>query len=69
MPPVSAFWSLTLYDREEFQVAKRLNRFAVSRWMPFKYNSDGSSTFISRTRLLDRTRRSTGFRHPQGHSI
>jgi hypothetical protein len=42
IPPAAAFWSITLYDSQGFQVANAINRFAVSSWMPFKYNGDGS---------------------------
>jgi hypothetical protein len=44
LPPVSAFWSVTLYDAEGFQVANSINRFALSSWMPFKRDADGSLT-------------------------
>jgi hypothetical protein len=42
IPPAQAFWSITLYDNAGFQVANPINRFAVSSWMPFTFNPDGS---------------------------
>ena len=41
-PPVRAFWSVTMYDPDSFFVANPINRYAVSSWMPFKRNADGS---------------------------
>jgi hypothetical protein len=42
IPPVDAFWSLTMYDKDGFQAANTINRFAISSWMPLKANADGS---------------------------
>lgn len=44
LPPVDAFWSITLYDNDGFQVANPVDRFAVSSWMPFKRDADGALT-------------------------
>ena len=41
-PPANAFWSVTLYDAHGYQVANPLNRFALSSWMAFKIEPDGS---------------------------
>lgn len=42
MPPVRAFWSLTLYDEEGFQVANELDRFAIGDRDDLRFNADGS---------------------------
>lgn len=42
IPPVHAFWSVTMYDAEGFQVANELNRFAIGDRDPLTYNADGS---------------------------
>jgi hypothetical protein len=41
-PPANAFWSITMYDPEGFAYPNGIDRQAVSSWMPFKYNADGS---------------------------
>ncbi len=42
LPPVNAFWSVTMYDAEGFQVANQLDRYAIGDRDALKYNADGS---------------------------
>jgi hypothetical protein len=42
LPPVDAFWSVTLYDQDGFQVVNPLNRSALGDRDALRYNADGS---------------------------
>ena len=42
MPPVEAFWSLTVYDAQGYIVANPPNRYAIGNNDPLSYNPDGS---------------------------
>jgi hypothetical protein len=66
MPPVNAFWSVTLYDSDGFQVANSLNRFAVSSWMPFKYNADGSLDLYFQNESPDKDMEANWLPAPKG---
>ena len=39
---MEAFWSVTMYDQDGFQVANPLNRYALGDRDPLRYNADGS---------------------------
>lgn len=42
LPPANAFWSVTMYDKDGFQSANPINRFAIGDRDELKYNPDGS---------------------------
>ncbi|MBL8007862.1 MAG: DUF1254 domain-containing protein [Ignavibacteria bacterium] len=42
LPPVKAFWSLTMYDQDGYFIQNPINIYAVGHGAPFKYNTDGS---------------------------
>ena len=42
LPPVGAFWSVTMYDEAGFQAANSIHRFAIGDRDALKYNADGS---------------------------
>ena len=66
LPPAHAFWSITLYDSDGFQVANPLNRFAVSSWNQLTYNSDGSLTLYFQNDDPGEAKRSNWLPAPKG---
>jgi hypothetical protein len=42
LPPAHAFWSVTMYDADGYQVANELDRFAIGDRDPLTYNGDSS---------------------------
>ena len=45
-PPVDAFWSVTLYDTDGFQVPNEISRFALGDRDPLRYHPDGSLDIV-----------------------
>ncbi|MDM0107404.1 DUF1254 domain-containing protein [Variovorax sp. J22R24] len=66
MPPVNVFWSITLYDDDGFQVANVLDRFALSSWMPFETNADGSLDLYFQKESPGRDKDANWLPAPQG---
>jgi len=69
LPPADAFWSLTLYDEEGFQVANPINRFAIGDRDPLRFNSDGSLDLYIQNRSPGRERESNWLPAPESGSL
>ena len=41
-PPANAFWSVTMYDMQQFFVANPIDRYAIGDRDKLKFNEDGS---------------------------
>ena len=44
IPPVDAFWSLTMYDKDSYLIDNSINRYALGDRSRCKFDSDGSLT-------------------------
>lgn len=41
-PPANAFWSITMYDKDGFQIINPIDRYAIGSHDKLKFNADGS---------------------------
>jgi hypothetical protein len=66
LPPVNAFWSVTMYDAEGFQVANEINRFAIGDRDELSYNTDGSLNLYLQHEAPAKDRASNWLPAPRG---
>jgi hypothetical protein len=69
LPPADAFWSLTMYDGEGFQVPNPLDRFAIGDRDKLKFNDDGSLDIYIQTDSPGKDRESNWLPAPKSGPI
>jgi hypothetical protein len=69
LPPVDAFWSLTMYDAEGYQVANSINRFAIGDRDALKFNADGSLDLYIQSENPGKDKESNWLPTPQSGAV
>ena len=57
IPPVRAFWSLTMYNERQFFAANPIDRYAIGDRDKLEFNADGSLDLYIQRDSPGRTRR------------
>ena len=65
LPPVRAFWSITMYNSKQFFVANPIDRYAIGDRDKLKFNDDGSLTLYIQTRIAGKDRESNWLPAPK----
>jgi hypothetical protein len=66
LPPVEAFWSLTMYDKDLFFVPNSIDRYALSQRNKFIANSDGSVDFYIQSESPGKDKEANWLPAPKG---
>lgn len=66
LPPVKGFWSLSMYDKDNFFVKNPINRFAIGDRDKLKFNSDGSLDIYIQNKSPGKNKESNWLPAPYG---
>ena len=69
MPPVDAFWSVTMYNAEYYFVANPLDRYTLSQRNKLKENDDGSMTLYIQHESPGKEKESNWLPAPKGRFV
>lgn len=67
LPPADAFWSVTMYDKEGFQVPNPISRFAISSHDQLQFNEDGSLDIYVQAESPGKDKESNWLPAPKGN--